>query len=59
MSLRSFHILFITASLALMAFLILWSVRASQAWLTLASACGLAAGLPYLGWFLRKAVPQE
>ena len=61
MSLRAFHILFIVVSLALMGFLAWWSgerlLRGENglSWaLASVSFLGLAVGLPYLGWFIRK-----
>ncbi len=61
MSLRSFHIFFIVVSLGLLSFLAAWSVQrvlegaaGSNIGLALFSVIGLAAGLPYLQWFLRK-----
>lgn len=54
MSLRAVHILFIATSLAFLAFLLQWAARASQPALAAAAAAGLAAGLPYLRWFVRK-----
>lgn len=61
MSLRSFHILFILASLGLMAFLGGWAglrllggEDGCNVVLGGASAAGLAAGVPYLLWFIRR-----
>ena len=61
MSLRSFHIFFIIVSLGLLSFLGAWSVQRAlegSGWFNFAlafcSVIGLAAGLPYLQWFLRK-----
>jgi len=61
MSLKSFHILFIVVSLGLMGFLTYWSgtrVLHGQDGLAhgllVFGIVGLAAGVPYLGWFLRK-----
>ncbi len=53
MSLKAFHVVFIFASLSLMGFSSYWSLAQAQ-WGLLASAgAGFAAGLGYLGWFLR------
>ena len=61
MSLKSFHIVFIVASIALMGFLTYWSgSRVAQGQDGLAhgmlgfALCGLVVGIPYLGWFIRK-----
>jgi hypothetical protein len=61
MSLRSFHIFFIVVSLGLLSFLAAWSgqrvLEGSGGFniaLALFSVIGLAMGLPYLQWFLRK-----
>lgn len=62
MSLRSVHVLFIVTALSLLAFLGYWSgVRvyhgensANRA-LAVFSAAGIAVGIPYLSWFLRKS----
>lgn len=66
MSLRSFHIVFIVTALGLLAFLTAWAGRrvlagadGADAALALASLTGLAVGLPYLLWFLRKADAQR
>ena len=61
MSLRAFHILFIVTALSLMGFLAYWSGRQlregkdgqNRAMLVCAVA-GMALGVPYLGWFIRK-----
>ena len=61
MSLRSFHIFFVVVSLGLLAFLAAWSgqrvlegAAGFNIALALFSVIGLAMGLPYLQWFLRK-----
>ncbi|PCI35412.1 MAG: hypothetical protein COB53_10975 [Elusimicrobia bacterium] len=61
MSLRSFHIFFIIVSLGLLSFMAAWSVQrvlegaaGFSIALALFSVIGLAAGLPYLQWFLRQ-----
>ena len=59
MSLKHFHLVFIAATLGLMGFLAYWSLTLTRQGLPqpLAGACaavGLAAGLAYLNWFLRK-----
>lgn len=59
MSLKHFHLVFIAMTLGLMAFLAYWSRLmwldgAPQPGMAAASAAGLAAGLSYLAWFLRK-----
>ena len=59
MSLRSFHLLFIAASLALMAFVTVWSGRQYLSGNDhLGSAAAAAAlflgGLAYLPWFIRR-----
>lgn len=59
MSLKNFHLVFIAASLGLMAYLLYWARQRAMAgesqWLaTAAGAGGLAAGLGYLRWFLRR-----
>lgn len=61
MSLRSFHVVFILASLSLFAFTGWWAGQRLAVGLggvftllAAASAFGLAAGVPYLAWFLRK-----
>ena len=66
MGLKSFHILFIVASLGLLGFMAWWS---GQRWLSgengaslalaAASAAGLAFGVPYLGWFVKKSRSRE
>lgn len=59
MSLKSFHLVFIAATLGLMGFLGLWarqqaSAGAPQRAAEVCAAVGLAAGLFYLRWFLRR-----
>ena len=61
MSLRSFHIFFIIMSILLMGFLTYWSgnnlAQGQDGWnLVFVVICGagLAAGVPYLAWFVRK-----
>ena len=61
MSLRSFHVFFITVALGLLLFMTYWSgtrVLAGQNGTSLAmvicAGAGLLAGFPYLAWFLRK-----
>lgn len=53
MSLKSFHVVFIAASISLMGFLAAWSGKQSAAGLMAVSILGLAASLGYLAWFLR------
>lgn len=55
MSLRSFHILFIVVSLGLSAFLARWAAAHGEDWLVAVSSLGLAVGIPYLIWFVRKS----
>lgn len=55
MSLRSFHVLLIASALALMAFLGAWAGAKGHHGLVLAAGAGLAAGLPYLYWFLGRS----
>lgn len=66
MSLRSFHIVFVVTALALLAFLAAWSGQrafsgegAAYAVLAAAAGLGLAAGFPYLNWFLSKGRAAE
>ncbi len=54
MSLRSFHILLITAALALLAFLGAWAGARGQHAVAAAAIGGLALGLPYLYWFMGR-----
>jgi hypothetical protein len=55
MSLKSFHIIFITLSISLMIFTGIFSVREGfQPGLLASSVAGLACALGYLRWFLRK-----
>ena len=61
MSLRSFHIFFIVTALGLVGFFVTWSTRlylhdAGSQYLGLAISAGicLAAGIPYLYWFVGK-----
>ena len=61
MSLRSFHIFFIVTALGLLGFLVYWSgsrvAQGQDGSLTALAVCagaGLLAGIPYLGWFIRK-----
>ena len=54
MSLKAFHVLFITASVALAFGMAAWSFRRSPAGATLAFAAGLLL-VAYEVWFLRKA----
>ena len=49
MGLKQFHLFFIASSIALMAFL-LFGVHQQRG----PAAVGLAAGLVYLAWFLRR-----
>lgn len=62
MSLKSFHVFFIATAMALLAFVAYWSGRHLQMGedhglkvLAAVSAAGLAGGIPYLGWFLKKS----
>lgn len=62
MSLRSVHVVFIVAALSLLAFLGYWSgirvyhgENSANRALAVFSAAGVAVGIPYLGWFLRKS----
>lgn len=62
MGLRSFHVFFIVTALALLAFVAWWSGQrvadgtdSGSLALMIAAAAGLAAGVPYLGWFLKKS----
>lgn len=59
MSLKHFHLFFVAAALALMAFIAHWARAqaasgADQWGAALAAILGLAAGVPYLVWFLRR-----
>ena len=61
MSLRTVHILFILSALGLMAFVTYWSglrvlhgQDGTNVTLLAVAALGLVAGIPYLGWFIRK-----
>lgn len=59
MSLKYFHVLFISTTLGLMTYLGFWSSQRTLEGLshrgTMALAAGgFAAGLVYLGWFLRR-----
>ena len=63
MSLRSFHIVFIAVANAFLAFLLYWAGSryvqlGAPGALPLAAAAtlGLAAGLPYLRWFVGRRV---
>ncbi len=65
MSLRSFHIFFVVTALSLLGFLAYWSgdrIAHGQDGVShamLACAClGLAAGVPYLAWFVRKSIAR-
>ena len=60
MSLRSFHIVFILASLGLLSFMAFWSAArvmegadSFSRILAGVSILGLLLGIPYLQWFLR------
>jgi hypothetical protein len=62
MSLKSFHVFFILAALGLLGFTAWWSSQRVAAGLDhgslaieLCSIAAFVAGVPYLGWFLRKA----
>ena len=61
MSLRTVHILFILTALGLMAFVAYWAGSrvlhgedGTAKALLLCASCALLAGIPYLGWFIRK-----
>ncbi|HVE12549.1 MAG TPA: hypothetical protein VNI01_04075 [Elusimicrobiota bacterium] len=61
MSLRHFHVVFISTALAFMAFLLYWAgtryvqqAAPGALPLALSAAAGLALGVPYLRWFLAK-----
>ncbi|MDE2038561.1 MAG: hypothetical protein KGO96_03480 [Elusimicrobia bacterium] len=59
MSLKHFHVFFISCSAGLMTFLEFWTREqsaAGQAWprLSLVAAVGLVASFFYLLWFLRR-----
>jgi hypothetical protein len=61
MSLKSFHVFFIVTALALLAFLGWWSGsrvleghNGQNKGLAACAVLGLAVGVAYLGWFLRK-----
>jgi len=53
MSLRHFHLVFIAASLALMAFLLVFARQQSAILPGVAGALGLFAMIPYLAWYIR------
>ena len=62
MSLKAFHIFFIVTALALLAFVTVWSgervaqgLNSGSLAIAIASGLAFAAGVPYLGWFLRKS----
>lgn len=61
MSLRTFHILFVTVSTLLCVFLAVWAfvfARETAAWVTVLGVCGVigALGMPVYGvYFYRKA----
>ena len=62
MSLKHFHIFFILTALGLLGFLGYWSgsrfyqgENGANLALALCAVAGLAVGIPYLGWFIRKA----
>lgn len=61
MSLRTVHILFILTALGLMGFIATWSghrLLGGEDGVNIAmlacAAVGLAVGIPYLGWFIKK-----
>ena len=61
MSLRSFHVFFITVALGLLLFMAWWSGtrvmsghNGQSLAMVICAGAGLLAGLPYLAWFLRK-----
>lgn len=59
MSLKQFHVVFITLTLGLMGFQGYWAftMKAAgqpQPFEAVTAAMGFVAGLAYLGWFLRK-----
>lgn len=59
MSLKSFHVIFIVASISLMTFLTVWAWRMGQVGqpqigLMMCGSAGFAAALGYLGWFLKR-----
>lgn len=58
MSLKNFHVFFISTALTLLAFMAYWSGRSLQPGtpaLLAVSLAGLGLGAGYLGWFLRKS----
>lgn len=62
MGLKQFHLFFIATALGLLAFTAYWSgarVLAGEdgglSAMCAASALGLVAGVPYLGWFVKKS----
>lgn len=62
MSLKAFHVFFILAALSLLAFTAVWSghrvaqgLDSGSLAIAIASCAAFAAGVPYLGWFLRKS----
>lgn len=62
MSLRNFHIFFIVTALGLLGFLLWWAgyrlIHGEDGKNLVFAVCaflGLAGGLPYLGWFIRKS----
>lgn len=61
MSLRTIHILFILTALGLLAFVAYWAGHmlshghnGASTGLLVVSCAGLIAGVPYLGWFVKK-----
>lgn len=55
MSLKTFHLFFITAALAMLAYTAYWS-RANELFpMAAASAAAFLAGLPYSVWYLKRS----
>ena len=62
MSLKAFHVFFILTALACCGFTAVWAggrfaagIDSGSLPIALASGAAFALGVPYLGWFLRKA----
>jgi hypothetical protein len=61
MSLKQFHVFFVAVCLALMAFIARWAILHGMQdggnvvmGAAVAAAAGIAAGVPYLVWFVRR-----